>query len=87
MGAAIVARDGRPPAASRCAAAALRGIDYDVPVASAQVATCVLLAGLAATGGRACACPGPARDHTERMLPAFGVPLECEPAARTAAAR
>lgn len=56
--------------------AALRGIAYDAPIASAQVATCTLLAGLGATGETSVTLPGPARDHTERMLPAFGVPLE-----------
>ena len=61
--------------------AALRGIEYEVPMASAQVATCTLLAGLAASGRTRVTLPGPARDHTERMLPAFGVPLECEPTA------
>ena len=55
----------------------LTGIDYDVPMASAQVATCTLLAGLAATGTTRVTLPGPARDHSERMLPAFGVALEC----------
>ena len=54
----------------------LRGIDYEVPMASAQVATCTLLAGLAAEGITRVTLPGPARDHTERMLPAFGVALE-----------
>ncbi len=54
----------------------LTGIDYHVPMASAQVATCTLLAGLAASGATRVTLPGPARDHTERMLPAFGVELE-----------
>ena len=55
---------------------ALRGIAYEVPMASAQVATCTLLAGLSASGGTRVTLHGPARDHTERMLPAFGVALE-----------
>jgi 3-phosphoshikimate 1-carboxyvinyltransferase len=54
---------------------ALHGIEYAVPVASAQVATAVLLAGLGAAGTTRVTLPGPARDHTERMLPAFGAPL------------
>lgn len=58
--------------------AALRGIDYTVPMASAQVATCTLLAGLAASGETRVTLPGPARDHTERLLPVFGVALERE---------
>ncbi len=55
---------------------ALHGIEYDVPMSSAQVATCTLLAGLAASGETCVRLPGLARDHTERMLPAFGVPVE-----------
>ncbi|HEV2104649.1 MAG TPA: 3-phosphoshikimate 1-carboxyvinyltransferase, partial [Candidatus Eisenbacteria bacterium] len=66
-----------PPLAVR--GGALTGIAYASPVASAQVATCVLLAGLAAAGTTSVALPGPARDHTERMLPAFGVRLEVDP--------
>jgi len=58
--------------------AQLHGIDYDAPMASAQVATCTLLAGLAASGSTRVTLPGPARDHTERLLPAFGVVLEQE---------
>jgi len=73
MGARVSADGGRPPL--RVQGAALRGIAWDVPVASAQVATCVLLAGLSASGPTTVTLPGPARDHTERMLPAFGVPL------------
>lgn len=74
MGADVAAAEGgRPPL--RVRGAALRGIAYRVPVASAQVATCLLLAGLAADGPTSVTLPGPARDHTERMLPAFGVPL------------
>ena len=57
---------------------ALTGIDYRVPMASAQVATCVLLAGLQAHGETRVRLPGPARDHSERMLPAFGATLERE---------
>jgi 3-phosphoshikimate 1-carboxyvinyltransferase len=75
MGADLRAAEGdRPPLEIR--GTRLRGITYDVPVASAQVATCVLLAGLAATGRTVVRLPGPARDHTERMLPAFGAPLD-----------
>jgi 3-phosphoshikimate 1-carboxyvinyltransferase len=75
MGAAVdSAEGGRPPL--RVRGGALRGIAWESPVASAQVATCVLLAGLAAAGPTSVTLPGPARDHTERMLPAFGVPLD-----------
>lgn len=75
MGARIESADGqRPPLTIH--GGALRGIHYDIPVASAQVATCLLLAGMAARGETSVRLPGAARDHTERMLPAFGVPLE-----------
>ena len=52
--------------------AALRGIDYQLPVASAQVKSCVLLAGLYAEGETRVIEPSPTRDHTERMLRGFG---------------
>lgn len=52
---------------------ALKGIHYQLPVASAQVKSCLLLAGLYATGRTCVTEPGKSRDHTERMLPAFGV--------------
>ncbi len=54
----------------------LRGIEYDLPVASAQIKSCVLLAGLFAQGQTCITEPGQSRDHTERMLPAFGVELK-----------
>ncbi len=50
----------------------LRGIDYDMPVASAQVKSCLLLAGLYAEGETRVSEPAPTRDHTERMLRGFG---------------
>jgi len=53
--------------------APLRGIDYDLPVASAQVKSAILLAGLRAAGRTRVTEPAPSRDHTERMLRAFGV--------------
>jgi len=62
----------------RVRGARLRAIDYVLPMASAQVAGCTLLAGLAADGVTRVTLPGPARDHTERMLPAFGIALECD---------
>ena len=62
----------------RIRGARLKAIDYALPMASAQVAGCTLLAGLAADGVTRVTIPGPARDHTERMLPAFGIELECE---------
>jgi 3-phosphoshikimate 1-carboxyvinyltransferase len=51
----------------------LRSIAYDLPVASAQVKSCVLLAGLMADGATTVVEPAPSRDHTERMLAAAGV--------------
>ncbi len=50
----------------------LRGIHYDLPMASAQVKSCVLLAGLYAEGITSVTEPAPTRDHTERMLRGFG---------------
>ena len=54
----------------------LQGISYDLPMASAQVKSCVLLAGLYAEGQTSAVEPGPARDHTERMLRARGVSVD-----------
>ncbi len=56
----------------------LRPIEYVSPVASAQVKSAVLLAGLQASGCTVVIEPAKSRDHTERMLPAFGVPVEAE---------
>ena len=71
MGATVRSRDGRPPLTIE--GGALRGITWETPVASAQVKTAVLLAGLLADGETTLREPAPSRDHTERMLPAFGV--------------
>jgi 3-phosphoshikimate 1-carboxyvinyltransferase len=54
----------------------LRAIDYDLPVASAQIKSCVLLAALLAEGRTTLTEPGPSRDHTERMLRAAGVQVD-----------
>ncbi|HSD76472.1 MAG TPA: 3-phosphoshikimate 1-carboxyvinyltransferase, partial [Solirubrobacteraceae bacterium] len=54
----------------------LHGIAYELPVASAQVKTALLLAGLQADGVTRVSEPSASRDHTERMLPAFGVAVE-----------
>ncbi len=56
----------------------LTGIDYRLPVASAQVKSAILLAGLWAATPTTVHEPGPARDHTERMLRARGAALECD---------
>ncbi len=53
----------------------LTGIDYVLPVASAQVKSCLLLAGLYAAGVTRITEPAPTRDHTERLLEGFGYPL------------
>jgi len=58
--------------------AALHGIHYDLPVASAQVKSSILLAALFAQGQTVITQPGPARDHTERMMQAMGVDLVME---------
>ncbi|MGH8073992.1 MAG: 3-phosphoshikimate 1-carboxyvinyltransferase [Lysobacter sp.] len=57
----------------------LQGIDYDLPVASAQVKSALLLAGLYANGSTTIREPHPTRDYTERMLAAFGWPIEFAP--------
>jgi 3-phosphoshikimate 1-carboxyvinyltransferase len=77
MGATASCRDGRLPPL-RIEGAELSGIEYRLPVASAQVKSCVLLAGLLAAGETTVVEPAPTRDHTERMLAAAGVRLEVE---------
>ncbi|MGM0824237.1 MAG: bifunctional prephenate dehydrogenase/3-phosphoshikimate 1-carboxyvinyltransferase [Pseudomonadota bacterium] len=75
MGATIdTAEGGRPPLNIK-GGAALKGIDYDMPMASAQVKSCLLLAGLYAEGETRVREPAPTRDHTERMLNGFGYPV------------
>jgi 3-phosphoshikimate 1-carboxyvinyltransferase len=72
MGAVIdTAEGGRPPLKIR-GSQPLAGIHYDMPVASAQVKSCLLLAGLYADGLTSVTEPAPTRDHTERMLEGFG---------------
>ena len=73
MGANLSADDDRPPIVIR--GVTLRGIDVTPPVASAQVKTAVLLAGLLATGETTVRERHPTRDHTERALPVFGAEL------------
>jgi 3-phosphoshikimate 1-carboxyvinyltransferase len=72
MGADITTQDGRPPVRIH-GTPKLRALDYALPVASAQVKSAVLLAGLRAFGRTRVTEPAPSRDHTERMLSAFGV--------------
>ena len=61
----------------------LEGIDYELPVASAQVKSCLLLAGLRASGPTTIHEPSPTRDHTERMFGAVGLRLDREGSALT----
>jgi 3-phosphoshikimate 1-carboxyvinyltransferase len=74
MGARIGSRDGLPPLAIR-GGRRLSGIEYRLPMASAQVKSCILLAGLYASGRTAVFEPAVTRDHTERMLSTMGVEL------------
>ncbi len=75
MGADILGRQDGNYAPLGIRPARLRGVEYDLPVASAQVKSCVLLAGMYANGLTIVREPGPARDHTERMLMAMGAPV------------
>ena len=79
MGAQIDTLQGRPPVRLR-GGARLHAIDYDMPIASAQVKSAVLLAGLYAAGRSSVTEPAPTRDHTERMLRGFGVEVQREAA-------
>ena len=76
MGARIDTAEGCPPLSIH--GAPLRGIDYELPVASAQVKSAVLLAGLHATGTTRVTEPAQTRDHTERAFPAFGVEIRTQ---------
>lgn len=62
--------------AARSSEARLRSVNCTLPVASAQVKSCLLLAALAADGACTIREPGPSRDHTERMLRAMGVKID-----------
>jgi 3-phosphoshikimate 1-carboxyvinyltransferase len=75
MGAMIVGRQDGNYVPLGLGATTLHGLEYTLPVASAQVKSCLLLAGLYAQGLTVIRQPGPARDHTERMLAAMGAPI------------
>jgi 3-phosphoshikimate 1-carboxyvinyltransferase len=77
MGADIRTHEGRPPVRIE-PVAQLEGIRYEMPMASAQVKSALLLAGLSAKGVTEVIEPAPTRDHTERMLEGFGVRVERE---------
>lgn len=68
--------DGRAPL--RIRGGNLTGIDYASPVASAQIKSSILLAGLRAHGTTRVVEPAPSRDHTERLFRALGLPIACE---------
>ncbi len=75
MGAKIAGRKGGEFAPLAITGSRLHGITYDSPVASAQVKSCLLLAGLYAEGTTHITEPRRSRDHTERMFQYFGIPL------------
>lgn len=76
MGASVEGRDGGNLLPLTIKGGKLKGIDFTSEVASAQIKSCVLLAGLYAEGETRVREPRPSRDHTERMLPLFGQPVE-----------
>jgi 3-phosphoshikimate 1-carboxyvinyltransferase len=78
MGARIDSRDGLPPLIVH-GGQTLHGIHYSLPVASAQVKSALLLAGLYSQGVTEIIEPNPTRDYTERMLAAFGWPIDFSP--------
>lgn len=78
MGAQIDSQDGLPPLRVQ-GGRSLHGIRYELPVASAQIKSALLLAGLYATGATEVIEPHPTRDYTERMLAAFGWPIDFSP--------
>lgn len=79
MGASLSCREDRLPPLE-VSGAALRGIAYEMPVASAQVKSCLLFAGLLASGETRVIEALPSRDHSERMLRAAGAEIATEPA-------
>ncbi len=78
MGAKIKAQDGGKLPLTITGPESTLPIEYKLPVASAQVKSCVMLAGLSAMGKTSVIETTPTRDHTENMLRAFGVPVEVE---------
>ncbi|MFO8024016.1 3-phosphoshikimate 1-carboxyvinyltransferase [Thiohalophilus sp.] len=76
MGAKIETSEAGTPPLLIHGGQALHGIHYVMPVASAQVKSCLLLAGLYAEGETCVTEPAPTRDHTEQMLEGFGYPLQ-----------
>ncbi len=76
MGAVIESNEGRAPLRIAANTGNLHGTQWQSPVASAQIKSCLLLAGLYASGKTEVSEPEASRDHTERMLQAFGVAVE-----------
>ncbi|WP_263079635.1 bifunctional prephenate dehydrogenase/3-phosphoshikimate 1-carboxyvinyltransferase [Endozoicomonas sp. Mp262] len=76
MGAGIETAEGGTPPLNIKGQCTLKGIHYDMPVASAQVQSCLLLAGMYARGTTSVKSPGIVRDHTNRMLAGFGYPVQ-----------
>jgi 3-phosphoshikimate 1-carboxyvinyltransferase len=74
MGAEIFTTDGKAPIRMH-GSTTLTGIDYSLPVASAQLKSAILMAGLRAAGQTTVRSPGPSRDHTERMFETMNVSL------------
>lgn len=77
MGANIETDNGTPPLTLQ-GRTSLKAIDYQLPMASAQVKSCLLLAGMYAQGTTIVTEPAPTRDHTERMLSGMGYPVNVE---------
>jgi 3-phosphoshikimate 1-carboxyvinyltransferase len=75
MGGQLDAREGRFTPLT-VTGARLTGMDYELPVASGQIKSCILFAGLLASGATSVREPGPSRDHTERMLVQAGARVE-----------
>jgi len=73
MGVSIESSQGCAPIELGRSRMPLKPIDYTLPVASGQIKSCLLLAGLAASGPSMLREPGPSRDHTERMLNSLGI--------------
>ncbi|WP_226702666.1 bifunctional prephenate dehydrogenase/3-phosphoshikimate 1-carboxyvinyltransferase [Microbulbifer elongatus] len=76
MGASVETGEGGRPPLKINGGQQLKAIDYNLPMASAQVKSCVLLAGLYADGETSTTEPAPTRDHTERMLSGFGYEVQ-----------
>jgi len=78
MGAVVETEEGGRPPLTVKGGSSLHGISYVMPMASAQVKSCVLLAGLYADGVTQVTEPAPTRDHTERMLRGFGYDVQVD---------